>query len=124
MISSGATGYDRKVWESLTHFYEVDAWMPRNSIIVNKDSWAATSDASKAVITACAEITEYAGYWRAVQYTDFTLNGLRAGGMTVGPAGDTLVGELNDAGKKMIEEWSEAAGAEGQAIIDAYLASK
>ncbi|MEL6600702.1 MAG: TRAP transporter substrate-binding protein DctP, partial [Pseudomonadota bacterium] len=22
MISSGATGYDRKVWESLTHFYE------------------------------------------------------------------------------------------------------
>ena len=70
------------------------------------------------------EIAEYAGYWRAVQYTDFTLNGLRAGGMKVGPAGDTLVGELNDAGKKMIEEWSEAAGAEGQAIIDAYLASK
>jgi TRAP-type C4-dicarboxylate transport system substrate-binding protein len=29
MISSGATGYDRKVWESLTHFYEVDAWLPR-----------------------------------------------------------------------------------------------
>ena len=25
MISSGSTGYDRKVWESLTHFYEVDA---------------------------------------------------------------------------------------------------
>ncbi len=124
MISSGATGYDRKVWESLTHFYEVDAWMPRNSIIVNKDSWNATSDASKAVITACAELAEYAGYWRAVQYTDFTLNGLRAGGMTVGPAGDGLVAELNEAGKTMIEEWSAAAGPDGQAIIDAYLASK
>jgi len=111
MISSGATGYDRKVWESLTHFYEVDAWMPRNSIIVNKDSWNATSDASKAVITACAELAEYAGYWRAVQYTDFTLNGLRAGGMTVQPAGDGLVGELNEVGKQMIAEWSEAAGA-------------
>ena len=32
MVSSGATGYDRKVWESLTHFYEVDAWLPRNYI--------------------------------------------------------------------------------------------
>ena len=98
--------------------------MPRNSIIVNKDSWNGASDASKAVMTACAELAEYAGYWRAVQYTDFTLNGLRAGGMTVGPAGDKLVGELNEAGKQMIKEWSEAAGAEGQAIIDAYLASK
>ena len=25
MISSGATGYDRKVWEHLSNFYEVDA---------------------------------------------------------------------------------------------------
>ena len=124
MISSGATGYDRKVWESLTHFYEVDAWMPRNSIIVNKDVWNGTSDANKAVVNACADLAEYAGYWRAVQYTDFTLNGLRAGGMTVQPAGDGLVGELNEVGKQMIAEWSEAAGAEGQAIIDAYLASK
>ena len=39
MISSGATGYDRKVWEHLTHFYEVDAWMPRNHVFVNKDAW-------------------------------------------------------------------------------------
>ncbi len=39
MISSGATGYDRKVWETLTHFYEVDAWLPRNYVFVNKDSW-------------------------------------------------------------------------------------
>ncbi|MEL7000922.1 MAG: TRAP transporter substrate-binding protein, partial [Pseudomonadota bacterium] len=42
MISSGATGYDRKVWEHLTHFYEVDAWMPRNHVFVNKDTWGAT----------------------------------------------------------------------------------
>ena len=29
MVSSGATGYDRKVWEHLSHFYEVNAWLPR-----------------------------------------------------------------------------------------------
>ena len=41
MVSSGATGYDRKVWESLSHFYEVDAWLPRNYVFVNKDeTWA------------------------------------------------------------------------------------
>ena len=120
MISSGATGYDRKVWEHLTHFYEVDAWMPRNHVFVNKDTWGDVSDANKAIIRGCASLAEYAGYWRAVQYTDFTLNGLRAGGMTVGPAGDQLVGELNEIGTTMVSEWSEAAGDEGQAIIDAF----
>ena len=120
MISSGATGYDRKVWESLTHFYEVDAWLPRNYIMVNKDSWGGVSDGNKNVIRACAELAEYAGTWRAVEYTQFTLNGLKAGGMTVGPANDGLVGELRGVGETMTNEWLKAAGADGQAIVDAF----
>lgn len=123
MISSGATGYDRKVWEHLTHFYEVDAWMPRNHVFVNKDTWAGVSDANKNAIRGCAELAEFAGHWRAVQYTDFTLKGLAKGGMTVGPAGDTLVGELNEIGKTMSAEWTAAAGADGAAIIDAFKAN-
>ncbi|MBY8978104.1 TRAP transporter substrate-binding protein [Rhodobacteraceae bacterium NNCM2] len=120
MISSGATGYDRKVWEHLTHFYEVDAWMPRNYVFVNKDTWAGVSDASKAAIEGCAGLAEYAGFWRAVQYTDFTLKGLAAGGMTVGPASENLQAELNKIGETMAAEWTEAAGADGQAIVDAF----
>ena len=27
-MSSGSTGYDAKVWESRTHFYDVQAWLP------------------------------------------------------------------------------------------------
>jgi TRAP-type C4-dicarboxylate transport system substrate-binding protein len=124
MVSSGSTGYDRKVWESLTHFYEVDAWLPRNYIMVNKDVWNGVSDSNKNVIRGCAELAEYAGTWRAVEYTQFTLNGLRAGGMTVGPAGDALTGELKDIGSTMTSEWLEAAGPDGAAIIEAYKAMK
>ncbi|PHQ70475.1 MAG: C4-dicarboxylate ABC transporter substrate-binding protein [Sneathiella sp.] len=120
MVSSGSTGYDRKVWESLTHFYEVDAWLPRNYIMVNKDVWNDTSDANKNVIRGCAELAEYAGTWRAVEYTTFTLNGLKAGGMTVGPAGEALTGELKDIGATMTTEWLAAAGPDGAAIIEAY----
>jgi TRAP-type C4-dicarboxylate transport system substrate-binding protein len=124
MISSGSTGYDRKVWESLTHFYEVDAWLPRNYVMINKGVWNKTSKAHKAIISGCAQLAEYAGTWRAVEYTTFTLNGLRAGGMKVGPAGAKLVGELKVIGEKMTAEWLKKAGAEGKAIIDAYKAMK
>ena len=98
MVSSGSTGYDRKVWESLSHFYEVDAWLPRNYVMINTDVWNGLNDADKTVTKGCAELAEYAGNWRAVEYTQFTLNGLRAGGMTVGPASDTLKGQLKEIG--------------------------
>lgn len=120
MVSSGSTGYDRKVWESLTHFYEVDAWLPRNYVMVNKGVWEGTDDSVKAVIRGCASIAEYAGNYRSKEYTGFTLNGLRAGGMTVGPASEGLVNELKEIGKTMTAEWLENAGAEGKAIVDAF----
>ncbi len=124
MISSGSTGYDRKIWESLTHFYEVDAWLPRNSVIVNKGVWGGVSDASKNVIRGCAELAEYSGTWRSKEYTGFTLEGLRAGGMTVGPAGQGLVDELKEIGKTMTAEWLEKSGDAGKSIVDKFNSMK
>ncbi len=122
MISSGATGYDRKVWESLSHFYEVNGWLPRNYVMVNNDTWAEVSDENKAAITACAETAAADGLEASKAYTQFTMDGLAAGGMTVGPAGDSLVEELKGIGNTMATEWLESAGADGQAILDAYKA--
>lgn len=122
MVSSGATGYDRKVWESLNYFYSVDAWLPRNYIMVNSDVWSGVSDSNKNVINACAQMAEYAGTWRAKEYTGFTLAGLAAGGMTVEPANDNLMAGLKEVGATMTAEWLEAAGETGAAIVDAFKA--
>ena len=120
MISSGATGYDMKVWENLTHFYQVDAWMPRNHVFVNKDIWEGVSEPNSNAIRGCASLAAFAGHARAQQYTDFTLKGLEQGGMKVQPAGDQLKSDLEGVGQTMVDEWTKAAGEEGQAIIDAY----
>ncbi|WP_291735596.1 TRAP transporter substrate-binding protein [Leisingera sp. F5] len=124
MVSSGSTGYDRKVWESLNYFYEVDAWLPRNYVFVNTEIWNGTSEASQNVIQGCAKLAEYAGNWRAKEYTGFTLQGLRDGGMTVGPASEQMTAELKDIGVTMTSEWLEAAGDEGKAIVDAFQAAQ
>ncbi len=124
MISSGSTGYDRKVWESLTHFYEVDAWLPRNYIFVNMSSWQGLADDIKNVVQGCAELAEYAGNARSLHYTQFTLSGLARNGMTVGKASDRLTGELKEFGDIMTTEWLEQAGAVGQEIVDNFRASQ
>jgi TRAP-type C4-dicarboxylate transport system substrate-binding protein len=124
MISSGATGYDRKVWESLSHFYEVNGWLPRNYVMVNNDTWAGVSDENKTAITACSETAAADGLAASIAYTQFTMDGLAAGGMTVGPASPELVEELKVIGETMTAEWLESAGADGAAIVDAYKAMK
>lgn len=120
MITSGATGYDRKVWEHLTHHYEVNAWMPRNAVFVNSDTWDGLSEANRNAVSGCADLAAYAGHWRAVQYTDFTLKGLAENGMTVTPPGDQLEQQLTEVGQTMAEEWVEEAGEQGQNILDRY----
>ncbi len=122
MVSSGSTGYDRKVWESLNYFYEVDAWLPRNYMLINADVWKGVSDANKNVVKACAEFAEYAGTWRSKEYTGFTMQGLRDGGMTVGRASDGLTAELKEIGATMTSEWLEAAGEDGKSVVEAFTA--
>ena len=124
MISSGATGYDQKVWESLTHYYEVDAWLPRNYVMVNADVWSGVSDANKEIINTCATEAEARGLQASKDSTQFTYDGLREGGMAVGPAGEELMSGLREVGATMTAEWLEAAGDDGKAIVDDFKAMK
>ena len=54
-ISSGSTGYDRKVWEHLTHYYKVNAWLPRNYVIINKGIYEGLSNDIRSVPYKAAE---------------------------------------------------------------------
>ena len=124
MVSSGSTGYDRKVWESLSHYYSADAWLPRNYVFVNMDAWNGLDAATRDVVTGCAALAEYAGDWRSIQYTEFTVNELAKNGMATGPAGAALKAQLRDIGETMTGEWLATAGAEGKRIVDAFRAAQ
>lgn len=124
MVSSGSTGYDRKVWESLSHYYAADAWLPRNHMLVNKEAWDALDDATKNVMSGCAALAEYAGDWRSIQYNEFTVGQLAANGMSVGRVSPELEAELKAIGETMTAEWLENAGDVGKEIIEAYRAMK
>lgn len=124
MVSSGSTGYDRKVWESLNYFYEVDAWLPRNYMLVNSDVWSGVSDKNKDIVTACATTAEAAGLKRSIDYTNFTLDGLREGGMKVEKGSAQMTADLQKIGATMTAEWLEAAGDDGKAVVESFKAMK
>jgi TRAP-type C4-dicarboxylate transport system substrate-binding protein len=119
-ISSGATGYDRKVWEQLSHWYEVNAWLPRNTVFANKDAWASLDEATQTVLRDCAAEAEHAGTAKSNELNDWYKEQLTANGMTVQPPGDELRADLEAIGETMTGEWLDAAGEQGKLIIESY----
>lgn len=119
-VSSGSTGYDRKVWEHLSHFYDTQAWLPRNSVFVNKDAYDDLSDQAQRCLHSAAQLAQASGTWRARYLTSWYLTQLAANGMSVQAPGDQLKADLAEIGATMAAEWAEAAGSVGQEIVDDF----
>ena len=121
-ISSGSTGYDRKVWESLSHYYKVNAWLPRNYVIINKGVWEGLGADTKASVQKAADETGAACSAKSAELANWYFEQLSANGMSVEDASSDFLAELEAIGAKMTVDWLAAAGADGQAIIDNYKA--
>ena len=122
-ISSGSTGYDQKVWEHLSHYYKVNAWLPRNYVVANKQAWDALDADVQAGVMKAATETAASCAAKAEELSDFYFAELEKNGMIVTDASPELLKELETIGAKMTAEWLETAGADGQAILDAYKAA-
>ena len=123
-VSSGSTGYDRKVWEHLSHFYDVQAWLPRNYVFVNKGAWNALDEGTRNIVKGLAMLAERAGTAKSEQLANWYLAQLAANGMKVQPPGDQLKADLTRIGADMTKEWLDKAGADGKAIVDSYKTMK
>jgi TRAP-type C4-dicarboxylate transport system substrate-binding protein len=121
-ISSGSTGYDRKVWEHLTHYYKVNAWLPRNYVIINKGVWNGLDGDTRAALQRAADETGAACAAKSAELASWYFEQLEANGMKVEDAGPTFLKELQAIGAKMQADWLASVGADGKAIIDAYKA--
>ncbi|HUF56203.1 MAG TPA: TRAP transporter substrate-binding protein [Thermohalobaculum sp.] len=122
-ISSGATGYDQKVWEHLSHFYNLQAWLPRNAIIVNKDAFAALPEDQQRCLIEAGKTAGGRGAAESEELSNWYLEELAKAGMTVGDPSDQLRSDLSAFGETMAGEWAEEAGEAGQAVLDGYSGS-
>ncbi|MDZ7839804.1 MAG: TRAP transporter substrate-binding protein [Gammaproteobacteria bacterium] len=120
MISSGATGYDRKIWEHVQYWYDVQAWLPKNMVIVNLEIWNGLDEATRTTILEAAEEAEQAGWDRSMELADWYKEQLAENGMTVEGPSDQLQSDFEDIGSTMTEEWLEKAGDTGSEVIDSY----
>lgn len=118
--SSGATGYDIKVWESLKYFYDTQAWLPRNITFVNKAAFEALDKPTQEGVLKAAAEAEARGLKIAEEKSAWYLTQFKEKGMVVGPPSPELEAGFKKIGEGLTADWVKKAGAPGQAVIDAY----
>lgn len=119
-ISSGSTGYDRKVWEHLSHYYKVNAWLPRNYVMINKGVWDGLDADTQAAIQSAADEAGAACTAKSEELAGWYFEQLEANGMSVVDAGPEFLAELEAIGAEKVAAWLEQTGDKGQAVLDAY----
>lgn len=124
LITSSATGADNKLYEQLKHFYRVQAFIPKNAVTVNKKAFEALSEDQQEAVRKAAAEAEKRGWERSREVDEESLQTLRDGGMTVEDPTPELQDDLRKVGEVITQEWVEKAGADGQAALDAFEASR
>ncbi len=119
-ITSAATGYDSKAWESMTHFYDTQAWIPKNITFVNKAAFDALDKPTQAALLKAAATAEERGWKMWQEKSGWYLDQLKAHGMKVLPPSPALKAGLKKVGDQLTADWLKKAGPDGQAVLAAY----
>ena len=119
-MSSGGTGYDSKAWESLSYFYDVQAWIPKNATFVNKAAFDALDAPTQEAMLKAAAAAETRGWKMWEEKANWYIDQLKSKGMKVEAPAPALIEGFKKIGDTLTTDWLKRAGPDGQAIIDAY----
>jgi len=120
MMTSGSTGYDTKTFEYIKNFYDTQAWLPKNALIVNQKAFDALEKPAQDALLRAAGEAEARGWKVSDEKTQWYYDQLRKNGMAIHKPSARLAADLKKVGDTMLQDWLKKAGPDGQAVVDAY----
>ena len=119
-MTSGATGFESKTYEYINNFYDTQAWLPKNAVIVNQKSFDALDKPTQAALLKAAADAEVRGWKLSEEKTGWYLDQLKSKGMSILVPSEQLTADLRKVGNYMLAEWLRKAGDDGRKVIDVY----
>jgi TRAP-type C4-dicarboxylate transport system substrate-binding protein len=120
-MSSGSTGFDTKTYEHIKYWYDTQAWLPKNAVIVNKAALDALDAPTRQALQKAAADAEARGLIASKKANTDSLDKLKANGMNIVAPSAQLKADMKKVGDVMLKEWLEKAGPEGKSLVDAFL---
>ncbi|NRF70669.1 TRAP transporter substrate-binding protein [Aquincola sp. S2] len=119
-MSSGSTGYDSKTYEHIKNWYDTQAWLPKNAVIVNKKAFDALDKPTQDALMKAAAEAEARGWKISMEKNDWYKKALTDKGMTIHRPHAKLKQDLKQVGEIMLADWEKTAGADNVAVVAAY----
>jgi TRAP-type C4-dicarboxylate transport system substrate-binding protein len=119
-MTSGATGYDSKIYEHIKNYYDTQAWLPKNAVIVNKTAFDALPKPQQDAVLKAAAAAEARGWKASEEKNAWYLDQLKQKGMNIAKPSSQLTADMKKVGDTMLQDWTKKAGPDGQAAVDAY----
>ncbi len=119
-MSSGATGFDSKTYEHLKYFYDTQAWLPKNAVIVNQKAFEALDKRTQNAVLKAAAEAEDRGWKSSIDKNTWYLDQLKGKGMNVQPPSEQLAADMRKVGEQLLNAWLQKAGDTGRKVVEAY----
>jgi TRAP-type transport system periplasmic protein len=123
-MSSGSTGYDTKTYEHIKYWYDTQAWLPKNAVIVNKRAFDALDAPTQAAVLKAAADAEARGWKVSQEKNDWYKKALADKGMKIMQPSPKLTADMRQVGTIMLADWEKRAGPDGSAIVAAFRKAK
>jgi TRAP-type transport system periplasmic protein len=120
MVTSPSTGANSSAWDFVTHYTAIDAWVPKNIVVVNQRAFDALPEDVQAAVLEAAAAAEARGWEMSMAEATEKTREMADNGMTIVQPSPELVGGLQEIGAQMLESWKANASPEALAILDAY----
>ncbi len=120
MITSPSTGANSKAWDFVSHYTPINAWIPKNIVVVNKRAFDRLDPAvQEAVLKAAAE-AEKRGWEMSRAEAEAKTKIMAENGMKIDAPSPELVAGLKGIGAQMLEGWKAKASPEALSILEGY----
>jgi len=120
MITSPSTGVNSTAWDFVTHYTPINAWVPKNIVVVNQRMFDGLDADTQAAVLTAAEAAETRGWEKSAAEAESMTAALAENGITVYEPSDGLIEGLQGIGETMLGTWDAAASDSARAVLNAY----
>ncbi len=120
MITSALTGVENQVWGQIHFYYSVNAWFPKNIVLVNQKAYDALPVAVRQQVVQAAVEAERRGWTMSESTAQESVAELQRKGIKVDRPTAELDTELKRLGERFSREWVHSVGNEANSIFIPY----
>ena len=120
MITSPSTGANSKAWDFVTHYTPINAWVPKNIVVVNTRVFDRLPAEVQAAVMDAAAKAETRGWEMSAAEAETKTKVMADNGITVVQPSDELMNGLLSIGAEMVNNWMESASEDAISVLTAY----